>query len=175
LEPASDVSVTSSSMSVNVPGDFTYTGTDIQSIDLTSSATTQVTIDRPQAGDGMHHACTQHYLLHLYVSSGKCESISEVLIDTDTDHQSSVSPSMTVAHDHIACKLPCGVEQHVYESDCSDVSVASSSVSVSVPEDFIYTDTNDQSTVVPALPIPPAHTQPFKRRKRGSRSGKNGH
>ena len=82
---------------------------------------------------------------------------------------------MTVAHDHIASNLPCGVEQHVYDSDHSDVSVASSSVSVSVPEDFIYTDTNDQSTVVPALPIPPAHTQPFKRRKRGSRSGKRGH
>ena len=60
LESASDVSVTSSSMCVNVPEDFTYTGTDIQSIDLTSSSTTQVTTDRPQAGDGMHHACTQH-------------------------------------------------------------------------------------------------------------------
>ena len=82
---------------------------------------------------------------------------------------------MTVAHDPIASNLLSGVEQHVYESDCSDVSVASSSVSVSIPEDFTFTDTNDQSTVVPALPIPPAHTQSFKRRKRGSRSGKNGH
>ena len=175
LEPASDVSVTSSSMSVNVPEVSTYTGTDFQSIDLTSSSTTQVTTDRPQAGDGMHHACIQHYFLHLYFSSGKCETISEDHIDTDTDHQSSVSPSMTVAHDPIASNLLCGVEQHVYELDSSDVSVASPSMSVSVPEDFIYTDTNDQSTVVPALPIPPAHTQPFKRRKRGSRSGKNGH
>ena len=57
LEPANDVSVTSSSMSVNVPEVFTYTGTDFQSIDLTSSSTTQVITDRPQAGDGMHHAC----------------------------------------------------------------------------------------------------------------------
>ena len=82
---------------------------------------------------------------------------------------------MTVAHDHIACKLPCGVEQHVYESDCSDASVASSSVSVSVPEDFTFTDTNDQSTVVPALPIPPAHTQPTKKRKRYSKGKQRGH
>ena len=78
---------------------------------------------------------------------------------------------MTVAHDPIASNLLSGVEQHVYDSDYSDVSVASSSMSVSVPEDFIYTDTNDQSTVVPALPIPPAHTQPFKRRKRGKKGG----
>ena len=78
---------------------------------------------------------------------------------------------MTVAHDPIASNLLSGVEQHVYESDCSDVSVASSSVSVSIPEDFTFTDTNDQSTVVPALPIPPAHTQPFKRRKRGKKGG----
>ena len=63
LEPANDVSVTSSSMSVNVPEVSTYTGTDFQSIDLTSSATTQVTTDRPQAGDGMHHVCIQHSLL----------------------------------------------------------------------------------------------------------------
>ena len=153
LEPASDVSVTSSSMSVMVPEDFTYTGTDIRSIDLTSSSITQVTTDKPQAGDG------------------KCETIPEVHIDSVTDHQSSVSPSMTVAHDHIASNLLSGVEQHVYDSDYSDVSVASSSMSVSVPEDFIYTDTNDQSTVVPALPIPPAHTQPFKRRRRGKKGG----
>ena len=169
LEPANDVSVTSSSMSVNVPEVSTYTGTDFQPIDLTSSAITQVTTDRPQAGDGMHHACIQHYFLHLYFSSGKCETISEDHIDTVTDHQSSVSPSMAVAHDHIASNLPCGVEQHVYESDCSDVSMASSSVSVSVPEDFIYTDTNDQSTVVPALLIPPAHNQTSRKRKRYSK------
>jgi hypothetical protein len=175
LEPANDVSVTSSSMSVNVPEVSTYTGTDFQSIDLTSSATTQVTTDRPQAGDGMHHACIQHYVLHLYVSSGKCETISEVLIDTDTDHQSSVSPSMTVAHDHIASNLPCGVEQHVYESDCSDVSVASSSVSVSVPEDFTYTDTNDQSTVVPTNSVLPALAQVSKKRKRTAKGTKRGH
>ena len=61
LEPASDVSVTSSSMSVMVPEDFTYTGTDFQSIDLTSSSITQVTTDRPQAGDGMHHPCTKQF------------------------------------------------------------------------------------------------------------------
>jgi hypothetical protein len=81
---------------------------------------------------------------------------------------------MAVAHDHIASNLPCGVEQHVYDSDHSDVSVASSSVSVSVPEDFIYTDTNDQSTVVPALPIPPAHNQTSKKRKRYSKGHARG-
>jgi hypothetical protein len=73
---------------------------------------------------------------------------------------------MAVAHDHIASNLPCGVEQHVYDSDHSDVSVASSSMSVSVPEDFIYTDTNDQSTVVSALPI---HPPVRKKKMRGSR------
>ena len=90
-------------------------------------------------------------------------------------HQPSVSPSMTVAHDHIASNLPCGVKQHVYDSDHSDVSVASSSVSVSVPEDFIFTDTNDQSTVVPSLPIQPAHNQPTKKRKRYSKGKQRGH
>ena len=82
---------------------------------------------------------------------------------------------MTVAHDPIASNLLSGVEQHVYESDCSDVSVASSSVSVSIPEDFTFTDTNDQSTVVPALPIPPAHKQPTKKRKRYSKGKQRGH
>jgi hypothetical protein len=75
---------------------------------------------------------------------------------------------MAVAHDHIASNLPCGVEQHVCDSDHSDVSVASSSVSVSVPEDFIYTDTNDQSTVVPALPIQLPVRKKKKRSSRGS-------
>jgi hypothetical protein len=172
LEPATDVSVTSSSMSVMVPEDFTYTGTDIQSIDLTSSSITQVTTDRPQAGDGMHHPCTQQFsLTNCMVYSGKYETISEDHIDSVTDHQASVLPSLTATHDLNAINLLSGVEQHVYDSDYSDVSVASSSMSVSVPEDFVYTDTNDQSTVVPALPIPPAHTQPFKRRKRGKKGG----
>ena len=78
---------------------------------------------------------------------------------------------MTVAHDLIASNLLCGVEQHVYELDSSDVSVASPSMSVSVPEDFIYTDTNDQSPVVSSLPIQPAHNQPSKKRKRGKKGG----
>ena len=38
LEPANGVSVTSSSMSVNVPEVSSFTGTDFQSIDLTSSS-----------------------------------------------------------------------------------------------------------------------------------------
>ena len=61
LDPANDVSVTSSSMSVNAPEVSTYTGTDFQSIDLTSFSTTQVSTNRSQAGDGMHHACSQQF------------------------------------------------------------------------------------------------------------------
>ena len=106
---------------------------------------------------------------------GKYETISEDHIDTDTEHQSSVSPSMTVAHDLIASNLLCGVEQHVYESDCSDVSVASSSVSVSVPEDFTYTDTNDKSTVLPTNSVLPALAQVSKKRKRTAKGTKRGH
>ena len=59
LEPPNDVSVASPSMSVNVPEDFTYIGTDFQSTDITSISATQVTIDRIQAGDGKQHVCGQ--------------------------------------------------------------------------------------------------------------------
>ena len=170
LEPANDVSVTSPSMSVNVSEDLTYTGTDLQSTDISSFSATQVTTDRPQAGDGKHHACIQQLPFTIGMSiSGKCETISEDHIDTDTDHQSTVSLSMTAAHNPIVSKLLCGVEQHVCELDSSDVSVASPSMSVSVPEDFIYTDTNDQSPVVHSLPIQPAHNRSSKKRKRYSK------
>ena len=57
LESANDVSVTSSSMSVNVPEDFLYTGTDLQSTDISSFCATQVISDRIQAGDGKQHVC----------------------------------------------------------------------------------------------------------------------
>ena len=149
---------------------LTLHGTDFQSTDLTSVSTTQVTTDRPQAGDGVHHACIQQFSLTVCMpSSGKYETFSEDHIDTDTDHQSTVSLSMTAAHDPIVSKLLCGVEQHVYELDSSDVSVASPSMSVSVPEDFIYTDTNDRYPVVPSLPIQPAHNRSSKKRKRYSK------
>ena len=82
---------------------------------------------------------------------------------------------MTVAHDSIATNLLSGVEQHVDELDSSDVSVASPSMSVSVPDDFIYTDTDDQSPVVPSLPTQPAHNQPSKKRKRYSKGNQRGH
>jgi hypothetical protein len=109
------------------------------------------------------------------LSSGKCETISEDHIDTDTDHQPSVSPSMTVSHDPIASNLLCGVEQHVCQLDSSDVSVASSSMSKNVPEVCIDTDTNNQSPVVSSLPIQPVHRQSSKKRKRSSKGIQRGH
>ena len=50
-------------MSVNVPEDFTYTGTDLQSTDISSFSATQVLTDRIQAGDGKQHVCVQQLSL----------------------------------------------------------------------------------------------------------------
>ena len=83
---------------------------------------------------------------------------------------------MTVAHDLFAINLLSGVEQHVCEMESSDVSVASPSMSVSAPEDFIYTGTEvsmDTDTTSTATNQPPVR----KKKKRSSRGsiGKRRH
>ena len=83
---------------------------------------------------------------------------------------------MTAAHDRIAINLLSGVEQHVCEMESSDVSVASPSMSVGVPEDFIYSDT-EVSMDTDTTPTATNQLPVRKKKKRSSRGsiGKRRH